>query len=76
MSDFSPAECKKRVEQLSPQLREVLKRMATGLATKQIADELHLAVPTVYVYRERIYSKLQVNNLASATRVAIGAKMI
>lgn len=76
MTDFSQSECQRRVALLSPQLREVLKRMAQGLATKQIADELQLSITTVQVYRERLYSKLGVNNLALAIRIAVGAKLV
>lgn len=76
MSDFSPLDCKRRVDRLSPQLREVLMLMASGLATKQIADEMELSVDTVKTYRERVYSRLAVNNLATATRVAIHAELI
>jgi DNA-binding NarL/FixJ family response regulator len=73
MSDYSPGECKKRVDLLSPQMREVLRLMVQGLATKQIADTMGLSEPTVRTYRERVYSKLAVNNLALAIRVAVRA---
>ena len=76
MTDFSQSECRKRVEILPGYLREVLRLMATGACTKEIADELKLTPSTVYVYRERVYSKMQVNNLAVATRIAVGARLI
>jgi len=73
---FSPSECQKRVEELSPQLRLVLRGMALGQPTKQIADEMNLSVETVKTYRERVYSKLGVNSMALAVRVAVVAKVI
>lgn len=76
MSDITQTECRRLVEQLSPQLRSVLVLMASGLATKQIADEMALSQETVKTYRERVYSRLRVNNLASATRVAVYADLI
>lgn len=76
MSEYTTKECREVVELLSPQLKEVLRRKAGGLPNKQIADELALSENTVRIYLERIYSRLRVNNIASATRVAIGAKLI
>lgn len=76
MNEFSEKDCKERVARLSPQLREVLKRMAGGLATKQIADEMELSFETVKTYRERVYSRLSVSNLPTATLVASRAGLI
>lgn len=76
MSEYTTKECREVVDQLSPQLKEVLRRKASGLPNKQIADELALTENTVRIYLERIYSRLRVNNIASATRVAVCAKLI
>lgn len=76
MNQFDPVECTERVAELPPSLRGVLVRMANGLPTKQIAAELELSESTVAVYRERIYSRLRVNNLAAATRVAVAAGVV
>lgn len=76
MSDFSPAECRKRVADLPEYLRETLRLMASGLAIKEIADTQRITASTAYIYRERVYSKLGVNNLALATRIAVGAKLV
>ena len=64
------------IEELPPYLREVLRRMAQGMATKQIAADLNISVSTVNVYRERVYSKLGVNGLAQATVVAVRGRLI
>lgn len=76
MNQFSKSECCRRVEALPPYLRDVLRLLADGQPTKQIAANLGVTVPTVWVYRERIYSRLQVNNLATATRVAVVAGLL
>jgi two-component system invasion response regulator UvrY len=76
MSDFSPKECVRKVDELSPQLRAVLRAMALGQPTKQIADEMQLSIETVKTYRERVYSRLGVNSMACAVRVAVVAKII
>lgn len=76
MTDFSKSNCQRLVEKLSARELEVLRLMALGLATKEIADKLTLAMPTVCVYRERIYSKLAVNSIAPAVRVATMAGVL
>jgi two-component system, LuxR family, response regulator FixJ len=73
---FNPVECRQRVETLPPSLKEVLKRLADGQPTKQIAVELGISESTVQVYRERIYSKLQANNLAVVIRIAVSANLV
>ena len=76
MSDFSPKECRARVADLSPQLRETLRLMASGLCPKEIAGALNITPSTAYIYRARVYSRIGVNNLALATRVAVGANLV
>ena len=76
MNEFSPANCRKRADKLSERERDVLRLMAEGLASKQIADRLDIAHGTVLVYRERMYRKLEVNSLAPAVRLATLAGMI
>ena len=76
MNDFSEKECKRRVEVLPDYLRDTLRLMASGLAIKEIADTQKITASTAYIYRERVYSKLGVNNLALATRIAVGAKLV
>jgi len=76
MTDFGTTQCRQRVEALPDYLRATLKLMAEGRAIKEIADAQGITVSTAYVYRERVYSKLGVNNLALATRVAVGAKLV
>lgn len=74
--DFSAATCRARVAELPPYLTEVLRRMAEGKPTKQIAAELNITESTARVYRERVYSKVGATSIAVATRVALGAGLL
>lgn len=76
MKDFDPSECQALVAALPPSLRMVLVHLANGLPTKQIAAECAISEATVKVYRERLYSRLRVNNPAAATRVAVAAGIV
>ena len=50
----TPKECQQLVSRLTEREREVLCAVASGLLSKQIADELSISVHTVKVYRERV----------------------
>lgn len=73
---FTKPQAKRLTEKLSPREREILRLMAEGLATKQIAGEIlgplgqPLAEGTVRSYRIRIFSKLGVKSIGPAIRVA------
>lgn len=56
---------------LSNREREVLTLLATGLANKEIAAELGIAVRTVETFRLRIHQKLKLHGTAALTRWAI-----
>jgi two-component system, NarL family, nitrate/nitrite response regulator NarL len=54
---------------LTARERDVLRRVATGARTRQIAAELGIAEPTVKRHLTNIYRKLGVENrVAAATR--------
>ncbi len=57
--------------QLSPQEREVLRLLATGLRTKEIATEMTISVKTAETYRRRLSQKLGCQSVAELTRYAI-----
>lgn len=57
--------------ELTEREREVLKRIAEGQNTKQIAAELHLSAKTVETHRGRLMKKLGVNSVAELTKYAI-----
>jgi DNA-binding NarL/FixJ family response regulator len=58
----SPSE----TENLSPREREVLELLARGYLYKEIADSLHISVPTVNTHIRRIYEKLHVRSRSQA----------
>lgn len=55
---------------LSSREKEVLKLIAGGLVSKQVADQLYISVNTVNTHRQRIIEKLNVSNTAEAIRYA------
>ena len=55
-----------QTENLSPREREVLELLARGYLYKEIADSLHISVPTVNTHIRRIYEKLHVRSRSQA----------
>jgi DNA-binding NarL/FixJ family response regulator len=53
-------------ENLSPREREVLELLARGYLYKEIAEALHISVPTVNTHIRRIYEKLHVHSRSQA----------
>lgn len=58
--------------ELSPRENEVLQLLAGGYLYKEVADVLHLSVPTVNTYVRRIYEKLNVRSRAQAVAKVSG----
>jgi len=56
---------------LTERERQVLKLLAQGLSSKQIADRLHLSVKTVGTHRNHIMEKLNIHSIAELTKFAI-----
>lgn len=55
---------------------EVLKSIALGKTTKEIAAERFSSIHTITTHRKNIFRKLEVNNLHEATRYALRAGII
>jgi DNA-binding NarL/FixJ family response regulator len=53
-------------DNLSPREQEVLELLARGFLYKEIADTLHISVPTVNTHIRRIYEKLHVRSRSQA----------
>lgn len=67
----------RKVEQvLTPSEREVLKEIASGKVTREIAQERNVSMHTVITHRKNIFKKLEVNSIHEATRYAIRAGII
>lgn len=59
------------IETLSDRELEIFRFIGQGMATRQIAKELHLSTSTVETYRERLKTKLNARSGADLTRRAI-----
>jgi FixJ family two-component response regulator len=60
----------RRIEQLTPREREILRYVITGMLNKQIALKLDIAEKTVKIHRGRIMEKLCVDSVADLVRLA------
>ena len=69
--DLEPKESP--LEGLSPRELQVLRLVADGKTSKDIADMLDLGIQTVRTYRKTMMKKLGVNNVAGLTQVALAA---
>lgn len=77
--DLLDGDEKKEVEEILPLTqteREILRAMALGKSTKEIAAERFLSVYTVATHRKNIFRKLQVNNAHEAIRYALRAGIV
>jgi DNA-binding CsgD family transcriptional regulator len=63
-------------ERLTPRQREVLKLIAEGNTTKQIALVLNISVKTVATHRMRLTNRLDIHNTAGLVHYAIKAGLI
>ena len=67
----SPAEIDKSSVDLSPREREVLKLIADGRNTKEIAAIINIGIKTVETYRQQLMKKLNIFNIAVLTKYAV-----
>lgn len=56
--------------------QEILKEMALGRTTKEIATNRHVSVHTIMTHRKNIFRKIEVNNVHEATKYAFRAGMV
>lgn len=56
--------------------REILKEIALGKTTKEIAADRNLSFHTVITHRKNIFRKLEVNNVHEATKYAMKAGIV
>lgn len=61
---------------LTPTERSILKEIASGKTTKEIATERNLSFHTVNSHRKNIFRKLNVNNAHEATKYAMKAGIV
>ncbi len=59
------------LEVLSAREREVLQLISNGRSTKEVARDLHISVKTAESHRRNLMAKLDINNVAELTKLAI-----
>ena len=72
MSSFQPQ--KKKLDTLtplSPREKDIVRLIAEGKSTVEMAGILHLSLLTIETHRKNIYTKLGMNKVASLVRYAI-----
>jgi DNA-binding NarL/FixJ family response regulator len=65
-----------RDERLTERQREILRAVASGLSTKEIAARLSLSEKTVANHRARIMERLGVHDVAGLTRYALSLGLV
>ena len=75
-SNASPVRHALKDDLLTPAERSVLKEIALGKTTKEIAAEKNLSFHTVNSHRKNIFRKLGVNNVHEATKYAMKAGIV
>lgn len=63
------------VRSLSPRQEQVLREIANGYRSKQIAHRLSLSEKTVKMHRSLLLDKMHTSNIADAIRIAVEAKL-
>ena len=63
-------------ETLSPREFEVLRMLASGKTVTEIADELHLSVPTVSTHRAHILEKMNMTTTAALISYAVRNRLV
>lgn len=64
------------LQTLSDRELQVLKHLAEGKASREIAEELHLSVKTIETYRARLSTKLELKTTADLVRFALRCGVI
>ena len=75
-SSVAPARPVPKDDLLTPAERSILKEIALGKTTKEIAAERNLSFHTVNSHRKNIFRKLGVNNAHEATKYAMKAGIV
>jgi two-component system response regulator FixJ len=68
------ADALQRMESLSERERQVLDRVVQGQPNKIIARDLGISPRTVEIYRAKLMTKMQADNLAALVRMALAAE--
>ena len=74
--DSSKSAGKQQKQLLTPTEQEILKEMALGRTTKEIAAKRFVSAHTIMTHRKNIFRKIEVNNVHEATKYAIRAGIV
>ncbi|MFL6519218.1 MAG: response regulator [Chthoniobacterales bacterium] len=61
--------------ELTPREREILKLIAEGMTTKEIAARLFISIPTVETHRANLMTKTGARNVAGLVRFAMNTRL-
>jgi two-component system, NarL family, nitrate/nitrite response regulator NarL len=70
------ASCREPSFVLTPREAEVLRRIAAGQSTRQMADEMNIAISTLRTYIKNIFPKIGVHSRLEAAAVARRANLL
>lgn len=74
--DCKSSDATEKAEALSDREKDILRLVAQGLSSKEIADKLCLSFHTVTTYRKNLSTKLNIHSTAALTIFAIMHKII
>lgn len=73
---LTPTQTTQEENRLTPTETEILRDIALGLTTREIAEKRYSSFHTVNTHRKNIFRKIGVNNVHEATRYALRAGMV
>ncbi len=73
---LTPVSTSKDENRLTPTETEILRDIALGLTTREIAEKRFSSFHTVNTHRKNIFRKIGVNNVHEATRYALRAGLV
>lgn len=74
--DFAVGHPQPAIADLSPRELQVMRMIAAGMSSKDIASHLGIGIETVRSYRKTLMKKLGLNNVAALTQLAISAGLM
>ena len=73
---LTPTQTTQEENRLTPTETEILRAIALGLTTREIAEKRYSSFHTVNTHRKNIFRKIGVNNVHEATRYALRAGLV
>ena len=73
---LTPTQTTQKENRLTPTETEILRDIALGLTTREIAEKRYSSFHTVNTHRKNIFRKIGVNNVHEATRYALRAGLV